>query len=113
MVIAEPFWSPDLMVACAQLAGAKLPKKIMLDGKDPLPLLIKSAKSSHETFYFNFRKHAALRQGDWKIVRERPDHPWQLFNLKEDLSESINLAKERPNELEKLKASFAAWEKTF
>ena len=112
-VIAEPFWSPDLMVACAQLAGAQLPKKIMLDGKDPLPLLRKGAKSSHETFYFNFRKHAALRQGDWKIVRERPDHPWQLFNLKEDLSESINLAKERPCELEKLKASFAAWEKTF
>ena len=112
-VIAEPFWSPDLMVACAQLAGAQLPKKIMLDGKDPIPLLRKGAKSSHETFYFNFRKHAALRQGDWKIVRERPDHPWQLFNLKEDLSESINLAKERPGELEKLKASFAAWEKTF
>ena len=113
MVIAEPFWSPDLMVACAQLAGAQLPKKIMLDGKDPLPLLRKGAKSSHETFYFNFRKHAALRQGDWKIVREKPNQSWQLFNLKDDLSESRNQAKERPEQLEKLKASFAAWEKTF
>ena len=112
-VIAKPFWSPDLMVACAKLAEAKLPENIVFDGKDPLPLLIKGATSSHETFYFNFRKHAALRQGDWKIVRENPNHPWQLFNLKNDLSESRNRAEERPEQLEKLKASFAAWEKTF
>ena len=112
-VIVEPFWSPDLMVACAELAGAQLPKNIMFDGRNPLPLLTRTAKSSHKTFYFNFRKHAALRQGDWKIVRERPNHPWQLFNLKKDLSESVNLAKERPAVLEKLKSSFVAWEKTF
>ncbi|MDG2214100.1 MAG: hypothetical protein P8M70_09735, partial [Verrucomicrobiota bacterium] len=86
---------------------------ILFDGKDPLPLLTKGATSSHETFYFNFRKHAALRQGDWKIVRENPNHRWQLFNLKNDLSESRNRAEERPEQLEKLKASFAAWEKTF
>ncbi len=112
-VIAEPFWSPDLMVACAKLAGAELPENIVFDGKDPLPILSRGAKSSHETFYFNYRKHAALRQGNWKIVREKPNHPWQLFNLKEDFSESRNLAKEQPEQLEKLKTSFAAWEKTF
>jgi len=112
-VIAKPFWSPDLMVACARLAEAKLPENIVFDGKDPLPLLTEGATSSHETFYFNFRKHAALRQGDWKIVRENPNHRWQLFNLKNDLSESRNRAEERPEQLEKLKASFATWEKTF
>ena len=112
-VIAEPFWSPDLMGACAQLAGTKLPENIIFDGKNPLPVLTRNAKSPHQTFFYSFRKHAALRQGDWKIVRERPNHPWQLFNLKEDLSESRNLAKEQPERLEKLEASFAAWEKTF
>ena len=101
------------MVACAQLAGTKLPENIIFDGKNPLPVLTQHAKSPHQTFFFSFRKHAALRQGHWKIVRERPNHPWQLFNLKEDLSESKNQAKEQPECLEKLKASFAAWEKTF
>ena len=112
-VIAEPFWSPDLIVACAKLAEAKLPENIVFDGKDPLPLLTEGATSSHETFYFNYRNHAALRQGNWKIVREKPNRLWQLFNLKDDLSESRNQAKERPELLKKLKASFAAWEKTF
>ncbi|MDP6905025.1 MAG: sulfatase-like hydrolase/transferase [Verrucomicrobiota bacterium] len=112
-VIAEPFWSPDLMVACARLAKAKLPENIVLDGKNPLPLLTEGATSSHETFYFNYRNHVALRQGNWKIVREKPNRLWQLFNLKDDLSESRNQAKERPDRLKKLKASLAAWEKTF
>ena len=112
-VIAEPFWSPDLMVACAKLAGAKLPPGVVLDGKDPLPVLTQNAKSPHASFYFQFRNHAALRQGHWKIVREKPTLPWQLFNLKDDLSESKNLAEEQPGQVEKLKATCADWEKSF
>jgi arylsulfatase A-like enzyme len=112
-VIAEPFWSPDLMVACVRLAKANLPGNVVFDGKDPLPILTQNAKSPHESFFFGYRSHSALRQGDWKIVRERPNRPWQLFNLKEDLSESRNLAKARAGLLEKMNASFAAWEKTF
>ena len=112
-VIDEPFWSPDLMVACAELAGAQLPRGVILDGKNPLPLLTQNAKSPHASFYFQFRNHAALRQGHWKIVREKPTLPWQLFDLKSDLGESKNLAREQPGQLEKLKATFAAWRKSF
>ena len=112
-VIAEPFWSPDLMVACAKLAGTRLPRGVVLDGKNPLPLLTQNAKSSHASLYFQFRTHAALRQGQWKIVREKSAHPWQLFNLDDDLSESKNLSATHPAQLEKLKATFAAWEKSF
>jgi arylsulfatase A-like enzyme len=112
-VIDESFWSPDLMVACAKLAGAKLPPGVVLDGKNPLPMLTQNAKTPHTSFFFQFRNHAALRQGDWKIVREKPTLPWQLFDLKSDLGESKNLAKEQPEQLEKLKATFAAWRKSF
>jgi len=112
-VIDEPFWSPDLMVACAELAGAKLTRGVVFDGKNPLPLLTQNAKSPHGSFYFQFRNHAALRLGQWKIVREKPVQPWQLFNLKDDISESKNLAKKQPAQVEKLKAAFAAWGKSF
>ena len=112
-VIDEPFWSPDLMVACAKLADAKLPRGVVLDGKNPLSLLTQNAKSPHASFYFQFRNHAALRQGHWKIVREKPTLPWQLFDLKSDLGESKNLAKDFPGQLEKLKSVFAAWRKSF
>jgi len=112
-VIAEPFWSPDLMVACAKLAEAALPDGVILDGRDPLPLLTKGAPSPHDSLYFNYNRHAALRFGDWKIVRERPTHPWQLFNLAEDMVESRNLAATNPARLKALENEFNRWEKTF
>ena len=112
-VISQPLWSPDLLVAAAELAGVSLPGNITFDGEDPLPTLTQNAPSPHKSFYFSYGKHAALRQGDWKIVRERPDRPWQLFNLVEDLSESKDLAGEYPQQVKELETAFADWEVSF
>ncbi len=111
-VIDQPFWSPDLLIACAKLAGTSLPDDTTFDGRDPLPVLTQRSPSPHESFYFVYRSHAALRKGDWKIVRERPNLPWQLFNLKEDLRESNNLADRHSAKVDELMAEFAAWENT-
>lgn len=111
--IDEPFWSPDLLVTCATIAGAKLPDKITYDGKNVLPMLTEHARSPHKSFYFQYRTHSALRMGDWKIVREKPQNPWQLFDLRNDLSESNDLASARPKKLEELEKEFARWESTF
>ncbi|MCA9132760.1 MAG: sulfatase-like hydrolase/transferase [Planctomycetales bacterium] len=108
--IDVPLWSPDLLVACTQLAGAPLPEDIHFDGRDPLPSLTQHAPSPHDSFYFQFRSHAALRQADWKIVREKPGQPWMLFNLAEDLSETHDRAGQHPERVERLAAEFARWE---
>jgi hypothetical protein len=42
-------------------------------------------------------------------VRESPDHPWQLFNLREDLGESNNLADAEKERLNELAAAFGNW----
>ncbi len=108
-VINIPLWSPDILIASAKLAQAELPENIVLDGKDPIPVLIGEAKvSPHETFFFQFRSHAALRWGEWKIVRTKSDMPWQLFNLKDDIFESINRASQRPDMVTKLDSAFRA-----
>jgi arylsulfatase A-like enzyme len=106
-VIGTPLWSPDILVASAMLAEAELPTDLVLDGKDPLPVLTgKTNVSPHEFFFFQFEEHAALRQGDWKIVRTKPDQPWQLYNVEKDISESENKASEMPDLVEKLNANF-------
>lgn len=112
-VVAEPLWSPDLLVACAKLARATLPKGVVLDGRDPLPVLMEGAASPHESFYFQYGSHAALRKGDWKIVREKPNHAWQLYNLANDLSEMHDLAGECPQRVKDLEAAFAEWGRSF
>ena len=109
-VVSQPFWSPDLLTACAELAGARLPDDRIYDGKNPLPVLTKGAKSPHESFFFIYRNHAALRMGDWKIVREKPTHPWQLFNLSRDIGEQTNLATQRPEKLKQLTTEFTRWQ---
>ena len=112
-VIDEAFWSPDLLVACAKMAGVALPEGVVYDGKNPLPVLVEGATSPHDSFFFRFRKHAALRQGDWKIVREDPGLPWQLYHLSMDREEAHNLAETNGDKLAQLKKRLATWEASF
>jgi arylsulfatase A len=108
-VIETPLWSPDLLIACAKLSGAKLPAGLVLDGKDPLPVLLgKTMTSPHNSLFFQFEKHAALRMGDWKIVRTAPDQPWHLYDLKEDLSEKTDHATDRLDIVKKLNSEFVS-----
>ena len=111
-VCDEPLWSPDLLVACAQIAGVSLPSDRVFDGRDPLPVLTAGTPSPHESFYWAYRSHAALRKGDWKIVREKPNQSWQLFHLAEDISESRDLAESEPDKRAELVAEFDRWEKS-
>jgi len=112
-VIDEVLWSPDLMIGCARLAGVEPPQRAPLDGRDPLPVLTGNAASPHRSLYFSFRKHAALRMGNWKIVRERPDRDWMLFDLSRDVGERTDRASESPEKLRELVNEFARWEASF
>lgn len=106
-VIDTPLWSPDLFVAAARLAGAQLPQDRFIDGKDPLPVLTgQTNQPPHTTLFFKLRGQEALRWGDWKIMREDPENSWQLFNLREDNSETQDLASERPELVQRLSGAF-------
>ncbi|MDG2388471.1 MAG: sulfatase-like hydrolase/transferase, partial [Planctomycetaceae bacterium] len=112
-VIDEPLWSPDLFVAAVELAAAKLPEDRVFDGKNPLPILSNNESTPHGSFFFQYRNHAALRKGDWKIVREKPDQPWLLFNLNSDPEESRNLAKTHQEKVTELTNLTQRWRAGF
>jgi arylsulfatase len=68
------------------------------------------AKSPHDAFYYFFKNNLeAVRCGDWKFHRRgRAKH---LYNLREDIGEQKNVAKENPEvvaRLEKMMADFNA-----
>jgi arylsulfatase A-like enzyme len=112
-VVAQPFWSPDLLPACANLAGAKLTANVVYDGKDPLPILLNNSPSPHRSFFFEYRSHAALRRGEWKIVREKKNRAWQLFNISNDPVEARDVATSRSDKVAELVDEFARWQKSF
>lgn len=107
--VDEPLWSLDLLQACALLAKAPLPKGVIYDGKDPLPTLCGKGDSPHRQMFFQYREHAALREGDWKIVREGGQAPWLLFYLRDDLGEARDLAERYPQRVERMVNAFNEW----
>jgi arylsulfatase A len=102
-------WSPDLLVTSAELSGSLLPSDRVLDGRNMLPVLTGVNKESpHQEFYFEYLNQAALRKGDWKIVRVGKDKPWQLYNLVADIGENENLAEGEPEKVKQLETIFLA-----
>ena len=66
--------------------------------------------------------NAFVRDGDWKLVRQkvRPkdkktglwefaSQEWELYDLSKDRTENNNLADKFPKKLEELKAKYQAW----
>ncbi len=52
-----------------------------------------------------FRKELpaqAVRMGEWKAVRPKPDGPLELYNLKADIAESRDVAAQNPKVLARI-----------
>lgn len=108
-------WFPTL----ARWAGARLPDKLDLDGRN-IDAVIRSADapSPHEHFFwtqdFSRNRNApwAVRKGDWKLLHRPLDQvtPWKggkaprhfLVNLTKDPGETTNLAENEPARLAEL-----------
>lgn len=108
-VVDTALWAPDLLVTCADLSGAALPGDRALDGQNMLPVLRgETTESPHQEFYFEYLESAALRKGDWKIIRTGKSKPWQLYDLAKDIGEKENLAEKRPEIVQQLGEIFLA-----
>ena len=102
----------DIMPTFAEVAQTSIPEQS--NGLSILPIL--TGEESLQREYLNweiqlsgwfqtlpeggFRQ--AMRQGDWKLVKYGANKDAELFNLKTDSSESINLAHQYPNKARKM-----------
>ena len=93
---------PDMMPTFAALAGATAHLPQHIDGINILPLFYgQQVDTDHRMLYWEFPgKQRAARRGDWKCVTVKPDAPLELYNLREDVTESHNLADEYPDMVE-------------
>jgi arylsulfatase A-like enzyme len=99
------FW--DVMPTLGELINAKVPEDI--DGLSFLPTLLeKDNQKEHEFLYWEFPSYQgqqAVRMGDWKGVRKnifKGNMAIELYNLKSDLTESIDVATEYPEIVAKI-----------
>jgi arylsulfatase A-like enzyme len=93
------FW--DFLPTAAELAGAQPPAGI--DGVSIAPALLapagKTVAPAHEFLYWEFHEggfRQAVRMGRWKAVRTKLDRPLELYDLRDDLGETTNVAAKHP-----------------
>jgi arylsulfatase A len=107
----------DILPTFAALAGGKAPEDRKLDGANIWPHLAgdRDAKPAHETFYY-FRglRLEAVRHGDWKLqiappmTANAPSFKARLYNLKNDIGESTDVAAANFEVVKKLQALIEA-----
>ncbi len=105
------FW--DLMPTLRELNGQKFEDG--MDGISLLPMLEgREGQQEHDFLYFEFQEmggRQAVRQGPWKLVHmniRNDAECYELYNLGEDPSETVDIIDANPDKAEELKAIMAA-----
>lgn len=96
----------DMTATALTLAGA-MPAQ-GLDGVNLMPWMTgKTSTSIHDALYWRQGKRGAMRQGDWKLLKDAEQ--WRLFDLRADQAEQRDVAASQPQKLEQLRTLWNAW----
>jgi arylsulfatase A-like enzyme len=112
----------DVFPTFLEIAGAKKPDQI-LDGESLVKLFRDPAASlQRDAIYQHFPGYLGagagswrttpvglIEVGDWKLMEFFEDGRLELYNLKDDIGETKNLAKEQPEKAKELHAKMVAW----
>jgi arylsulfatase A len=101
------FW--DFLPTAAELAGAVAPGGI--DGISVVPTLLgQAAQPRHEYLYWENPVGGdllqAIRMEEWKAVKLGRDVPIELYNLRDDIGETTDLAGHEPEIVERMRELF-------
>jgi len=97
------FW--DFLPTAADIAGAETPKG--LDGLSVLPALGGEKAPEHKYLYWEYHERGdarAVQMGDWKAVRLARKGTTELYNLRDDLGETRDVATAHPDIVTRLEA---------
>ena len=101
---------PDFMATCLEVSGADYPDNIpTCVGESLLPALKGSSEPIHiEPIYWEHEGNAAMRWGQWKLVREYKK-PWELYNIADDRTEMNDLAQSNSPRKNEMVAMWETW----
>ncbi|NNJ27752.1 Arylsulfatase [Planctomycetes bacterium LzC2] len=119
---ATPHTAVDLLPTFCALGGAELPEGYEPDGVDQTDALLGKPYSARDKPVFWQWNSAssrgenwptlAVREGDWKLLLGKDPQQVELFRFPEDRLEEHDLQKERPAEVERLRALLDDWTDT-
>lgn len=113
--ITTPTHLVDIMTTCVDLANARYPQVFHgqnitpMQGQSLMPLFKQHGEFALRSIYWEHEGNAAVRAGDFKLVRKGGKGPWELFNLSSDRTEQNNLAEQKPDKVAQLKSQWREW----
>jgi uncharacterized sulfatase len=114
--ISVDFYPTLLEAAGLPMGGLAAPRDHKLDGVSLVGVL-KNAEATidraaiywHYPHYHHSRPSGAIRAGDWKAIEFFDTGDVELFNLKDDIGESRNLAGEMREKAAEMRMQLARW----
>ncbi len=110
------FLTMDLFPTAIEAADGTVPNGI--EGRSILPLLKSGRQAPFQRDNFFTRREGnqrymgdsswALRRGPWKLLKNRPDGPWELFHLENDPLETTDLSKKESQKFRELTTAMRA-----
>ena len=108
-VCSEPVCGTDVLPGLCAMAGVAVPDDRAIDGASFLPIFSGRKLKRRVPLYWRYDRAiskpftVAMRRGDWKILADSDLQTFELYNLREDLAETNNLAEEQAERLERMK----------
>jgi len=105
----------DFMATVKEMSGVTYPSTFKgnnitpTEGESLLPIFKNETRKGHEYIFFEHVRGRAVRYGDWKLVTLGPKRQWELYNIKNDRTETNNVAVQHPDLVEKLKNKWNEW----
>jgi arylsulfatase len=118
IVSNQAFHLIDIMPTLCELADTTYPKAYQGREITPNPGISmtpywrgKAAYPERRVLYWQHMNHAAIREGDWKLVtlNDRTDDNWELYDLSKDRSETENLIQEHAEIAREMKTKWRAY----
>ncbi len=101
----------DIVPTILEVAGGKRPATASAapppPGKSLFPVFTRDDSVSHDYFWWLHEGTRAIRVGDWKLVADK-DAPWELYDMRTDRAESINLVGKQPEKAREMEARWNA-----
>ncbi len=113
--ITTPTHLIDLMATCVDLGAAIYPSRrsgseiAPMAGQSLKPLLVGDGEFADRPLFWEHEGNAAVRLGDYKLVRAGARSPWELFDLRNDRTEQHNLANQETDRVAALSKLWNRW----
>ncbi len=106
----NPVISLDFAATFFELAGGEKTDNVKFDGVNLMPYILKeNSNIPHQSLNWRFTISAALRDGNWKLIR-LPDRLPMLYNLAEDISEQNDVALQNLDRTKAMLKTLGNWD---